>query len=189
MASVLCAIHCAVTPVLLIVLPNFAKVWAHPAAHWGMALFVIPIAVCMIYIGYKKHARRWIVLTGIVGIIFIIIGSILPYVDSDSANLMGADAEEVSAESPVSECGLKEDVSSSTGSMSLDPESVKSADTECVDNCCPSIVVDDTGKNTIYIPPASIVTSLGGLCLIIVHGGNLYCCCANRRKKSGCKCC
>ena len=54
----------------------------------------------------------------------------------------------------------------------------------CVDNCCPSIVVNEQGEKSLYIPPASIVTTLGGLCLIIVHAANLCCCrVCDRRKK------
>jgi hypothetical protein len=77
-ASILCAIHCALTPVLLIALPTFGKAWAHPATHWGMALIVIPIAVFMMLKGYRKHARKWILVTGCVGIVLIVIGAIPP---------------------------------------------------------------------------------------------------------------
>ena len=80
-ASVLCAIHCALTPVLLIMLPTFGKAWAHPSTHWGMALVVIPIAVFMMRKGYQKHARKWILAVGSVGIVFIVAGAILPYVE------------------------------------------------------------------------------------------------------------
>lgn len=85
LASVLCAIHCALTPILLILLPTFGKAWAHPSTHWGMALIVIPIALFMMRKGYKKHGRKWVVLMGSVGIVFIIIGAILPYVELGSS--------------------------------------------------------------------------------------------------------
>jgi len=81
-ASILCAIHCALTPVLLILLPTFGKAWAHPSTHWGMAIIVIPIAVFMIKKGFKKHGKKWIVALGAVGIVLIIVGSILPYVET-----------------------------------------------------------------------------------------------------------
>jgi len=81
-ASILCAIHCALTPVLLIMLPTFGKAWAHPSTHWGMALIVIPIAAFMMRKGYQKHGRKWVVATGVAGIVFIIAGAILPYVEA-----------------------------------------------------------------------------------------------------------
>lgn len=102
LASILCAIHCALTPVLLIMLPTFGKAWAHPSTHWGMALVVIPIAIFMMRKGYKKHGRKWVVAAGIAGITFIIAGAILPYVEA------GQPTPEISAAAtpaaPAEEC-------------------------------------------------------------------------------------
>lgn len=81
-ASVLCAIHCALTPLLLIALPAFGKSWSHPATHWGMALIVIPIAVFMMLKSYKKHHRKVVLYIGSLGILCIIVGAILPYVET-----------------------------------------------------------------------------------------------------------
>ena len=58
-ASVLCAIHCALTPILLLMLPTFGRVWSHPASHWGMALFVVPVAAFTLTRGFRRHRRRW----------------------------------------------------------------------------------------------------------------------------------
>ena len=80
-ASILCAIHCALTPFLLIAMPTFGKAWAHPATHWGMAIIVIPIAVFMMKKGYRKHGRKWTIGVGCAGIFLIIIGAILPYTE------------------------------------------------------------------------------------------------------------
>ena len=45
-------------------------------------------------------------------------------------------------------------------------------------DCCPTIVRDaSTGASSLRIPPASIVTILGGLALITAHIGNLRCAC------------
>ena len=100
-ASILCAIHCALTPVLLILMPTFGKAWAHPATHWGMALVVIPIAVMMLIKGYRKHRKKWLVGVGILGILFIIVGAILPYTEigmaSESTNLSTLSKTPVSA--------------------------------------------------------------------------------------------
>ena len=107
MASVLCAIHCALTPVLLIVLPTFGKAWAHPSTHWGMALVVIPIAVFMIRKGYQKHGRKWVVMAGSLGIVLIVVGAILPYVEfspNNSSAVLAASSEDIKqVESGVSE--------------------------------------------------------------------------------------
>ena len=57
--------------------------------------------------------------------------------------------------------------------------------TGCVDNCCPSLVTDADGNVKLNIPPASIVTTLGGIALIITHIGNIFCCSCCRRENSG----
>lgn len=85
LASILCAIHCALTPVLLIMLPTFGKMWAHPATHWGMAIVVIPIAVFMILKGFREHGKKWVLGIGGLGVLFIIVGAILPYVELGAA--------------------------------------------------------------------------------------------------------
>tara|TARA_B110000908_G_C10231567_1_gene440886 strand:+ start:400 stop:807 length:408 start_codon:yes stop_codon:yes gene_type:complete len=111
-ASILCAIHCALTPVLLIVLPTFGKAWAHPATHWGMAIIVIPIAVFMMLKGYRKHARKWIVVTGCVGIVLVVIGAILPYVKSGELSSKSADAERAVIPPSASQSAVHEEASS-----------------------------------------------------------------------------
>lgn len=105
MASILCAIHCALTPVLLIMLPTFGKAWAHPSTHWGMAIIVIPIAIFMMRKGYQKHAKKWIVATGSIGICFIVVGAILPYVESDSSPTPLTETEKIA---PQPESGVCE---------------------------------------------------------------------------------
>ena len=93
-ASILCAIHCALTPVLLIFLPTFGKAWAHPATHWGMAIVVIPIAIFMMIKSYKKYAKKAPIYVGSLGILLIVIGAILPYVESSPiANQTSATAQ------------------------------------------------------------------------------------------------
>ena len=43
-ASTACTIHCLVAPLLFLFLPRLADVWAHPASHALVALFVLPMA-------------------------------------------------------------------------------------------------------------------------------------------------
>ena len=149
-ASVLCAIHCAITPLLLFILPSFGRVWAHPASHWGMALLVIPVAATMVLRGFRYHRRKWVVGCGSIGISLIIAGAVLPYLESR-------------ADAP------------SSISFPL-PRLAYSEAASCADSCCPS-TTRVSGKHILHIPPASIVTTLGGIALIITHLGNL---CARR---------
>ncbi|MFT6793971.1 MAG: hypothetical protein ACJAR1_001972 [Rubritalea sp.] len=162
-ASILCAIHCALTPLLLILLPTFGKAWSHPSTHWGMAIVVIPIAFFMLVKGYKRHAKKWIIFVGSIGILLIIIGAILPYTESSAIG--------------SSRAGLV----SNSGEIAA--QSTCAVHGGCVDNCCPSIVENEAGETSLHIPPASIVTTLGGLFLIAIHIGNL-CGCSNCEKRS-----
>ncbi len=148
-ASVLCAIHCAAAPVLLLALPTFGKVWAHPASHWGMALLVVPVAAAMTIRGFRQHRRRWVLGFAATGILFVITGGFLPYLE------MGKNAAN----------GI---------SITLPGASTEAAET-CTDSCCPS-TTEIAGKTALHIPPAAIVTTLGGIALIITHIGNLCAC-------------
>lgn len=150
-ASVLCAIHCAAAPILLIFMPVFGEIWAHPASHWGMALFVIPIAAIMTIRGFQKHQRKWVLGSAAIGIIFVTVGAFLPYLEIGK---------------------------NPTNALSI-PISIPWASTEvaesCADTCCPS-TTKSAGKTSLNIPPAAIITTLGGIALIITHFGNLCAC-------------
>lgn len=53
-------------------------------------------------------------------------------------------------------------------------------------DCCPTLQHDaTTGALALRIPPASIVTILGGLALITAHLGNLRCACGRCRRDGG----
>jgi len=77
-ASVLCAIHCAATPFLLILTPTVGRLWSHPASHWIAAAWVVPLASIMVWRGFLRHRKRWIVFTGLVGMSLVIVGATLP---------------------------------------------------------------------------------------------------------------
>jgi len=77
-ASALCAIHCAITPIVIILLPAFGRIWAHPISHWAMAGFVVPIAAVMMSRGYMKHHKRWVIVAGFLGIVLVLAGAAAP---------------------------------------------------------------------------------------------------------------
>jgi len=136
--SVLCAVHCAIAPVLLIALPTLGGIWVHPLAHLIIAALVLPVAGFALRGGFRLHRTRWVFAMGCVGIALVLLGAILPYL---SGPVDGAAAG------------------------------------ACVDQCCPSLVVDEaTGTETLHIPPATIVTAIGGAALIAAHLANLRCC-------------
>lgn len=135
-ASVLCAIHCAVAPLLLIVAPTLGGIWVHPLAHLSIAALVLPIAAFALRKGFQSHGLRWVVALGGSGILLVVLGAALPY-------FLG----------PADGCAAG------------------------CDQCCPSYIVNEvTGEETLNIPPASIITLLGGISLVVAHTINIRCC-------------
>ena len=183
-ASTLCAIHCAVTQPLLLILPAFGKVWAHPATHWGMALLVVPIAIAMMISGYRQHRRKWIVAVGSLGVSLVLIGAALPYLKS-SEPIVAAAVTPTPA-SLESETSLPTSEDESTLSSAADDSITAESGHEescAADACCPSFTTDTEGNMKLKFPASSIVTTLGGIALIVTHVGNLCgCACCRRRR-------
>ena len=77
-ASILCAIHCAAAPFLLLLLPAFGKIWAHPLSHILVAMLVVPLAAFSIRRGYLTHQKKWVLVTAYIGIFVVLTGATLP---------------------------------------------------------------------------------------------------------------
>ena len=133
-ASIFCAIHCGLAPFLLILMPAFGRIWAHPASHALAALLIVPLASFAIWRGFRRHRRVWVLTVAVLGILLVLSGAALP-------------AFATTAETAAS-----------------------------TDTCCPSVKADLAGKTTIHIPPAAIITTLGGFVLIVAHLGNICAC-------------
>lgn len=173
-ASVLCAIHCAAAPFLLLALPAFGKIWAHPSSHILVALLVVPLAALSIRKGYLIHQKRWVLVTAYIGIFVVMTGAVLPAFGKEVKNPNQPTNELAS----ISESDSTFTFSvSDEGSLSeLTCENGLEDNTQCIDNCCPSVQVSETGESFLYIPPAAIVTTLGGIFLIVAHVGNICSC-------------
>ena len=157
--SILCAIHCGLAPILLLALPSFGRIWAHSASHILVAIFVVPLAIFSIYKGYRTHKKHWILIAAFIGILFVLVGAVLPaFTKTDDSTPIAADAG---------------DSTPSSG---------------CVDNCCPSLQVNESGQTSLHIPSAAIVTTIGGIFLIAAHIGNL-CSCGHACRTNKCASC
>jgi hypothetical protein len=172
-ASILCAIHCALAPILLIFLPTFGKIWAHPASHALVAILIVPLAAFTLFKGYRKHGKRWIAVSAMAGIFLVLFGAALPAFakTDDSFAELASDPEPAAIEAcEASSDGSGEDSCGECASENAG----EIADTEtCVDDCCPSIQVSESGETSLHVPPAAIITTFGGLFLIGAHFGNL----------------
>ena len=157
LASTACAIHCLISPILFLSLPAFAEIWAHPASHALMALFVVPMALTVVIHGYRKHRQKWVSATALVGIACILAGSALPYLPADSDTL-------------------------TVDSLDVDSLTAVAMAAEQPCDCCPSMVTDNSGEMSLHWPAAGIATIMGSGFLILAHWGNRRCsqrCCEN----------
>lgn len=141
LASVGCAIHCMVAPVLILVAPTLGGLWAHPLTHAIIAALVLPVAASALWRGFPAHRRRWILIAGMIGMALVALGVVLPW----------------------------------WGPSQPDPAPAAGA---AATACCPTVAQDEaTGALSLSVPPASIVSILGGMVLVAAHIGNLRCGC------------
>lgn len=154
-ASVACAIHCMAAPLLLIALPAAGSVWAHPLVHWLLAVLVLPLALWVIYCGYRKHHKRLTLVAAGLGSLLIIAGLVLPMMDTG----LGVSAS------------LPDWLGSGLSATYAEADADRVA---CTDTCCPSVAQDvQTGGHSLIIPMGGLTTMIGSLLLVLAHATNL----------------
>ena len=77
--SIICAIHCAATPLLLSILPTFAGNFAESELlEWGMVALGLLLSGYTLLKGYQQHHNpRPFQLLGVAGILFIVANAFL----------------------------------------------------------------------------------------------------------------
>jgi hypothetical protein len=178
MASVLCAIHCAVTPLILLFAPAFGQIWAHPASHWIVALLVVPLAAVTMAQGFRKHRRISVMVAGIAGVTLVVAGAAIPNWSKQVSYVLGPVTLSQTAAEVSIPVVSDDDACESSGNGTTAVVETSGTDNCSIDNCCPSLAVDESGETRLVIPLASAVTTFGGLLLIVAHVGNLCCCAA-----------
>lgn len=134
-ASVGCAVHCCVAPLVVLLAPLLGGIWVHPGTHLAIAALVLPVAYFSLIRGAAAGGRRWVRPVGSLGLALVLIGTLWPFV----------------AGSPVSAAGACQD-------------------------CCPTVHLDaGTGAWSLQVPPATVVTMLGGALLVLAHVARLRC--------------
>ena len=70
--SFLCAVHCVVTPLVILSLPIMARYYlANGWFHFFIALFIIPVGIFAFYSGFRHHRNMWVFVLGIPGLFLI----------------------------------------------------------------------------------------------------------------------
>lgn len=80
--SAICAIHCLLTPILLLTLPLVAEKFENPWVHIVLAILVVPVGFFAFFSGYKHHHQKAILIWGLVGV-FIVGGTTLAPIFSE----------------------------------------------------------------------------------------------------------
>jgi len=71
--SMVCAVHCLVTPILIAVLPLLASSFlVHKDFHLWMLLLVVPLAAGSLFLGCRKHKSNVVMACGILGVSLLI---------------------------------------------------------------------------------------------------------------------
>lgn len=162
-ASLICAIHCMLSPFLLLLLPAAGTIWAHPAVHWALALMVVPLAMWVLLNGYRKHGSRLTLVAATAGALLILAGLIAPMIYSQPLFHLN-----------VPTLGLFGDAT---------PPFASAGHT---DECCPSAVHDhQAGTVAMSFPPGGLITLVGSVVLVIAHGANLVACRCFRKNSGG----
>jgi len=72
MAAV-CAVHCLLTPILIIALPIIAtSFFVHEDFHLWMLLLVLPTTSFAVFMGCRKHKDRWVATLSALGLMILL---------------------------------------------------------------------------------------------------------------------
>lgn len=77
--SGLCALHCMVTPFLVLALPVMGSFFENEWVHLGMALFVAPVGTYAFWSGYRHHQNLRVFGLGLLGLLFVGGASLAPH--------------------------------------------------------------------------------------------------------------
>ena len=67
--SVICAVHCLLTPLLIILFPILTTTfWVHQDFHLWMLFFVLPTTSLAVFLGCRKHKDRFIIGLSVAGL-------------------------------------------------------------------------------------------------------------------------
>jgi MerC mercury resistance protein len=76
--SSLCAIHCVLTPLIILSVPMMARYYlAHPYFHGIFAGLILPVGVAAFVSGYRHHHNAKVFWLGIPGLLIVSVAPIL----------------------------------------------------------------------------------------------------------------
>lgn len=77
-ASLICAMHCALTPMLLAIVPNLAFIGANEHLfHLALVWLIVPVSLLAAYSGCKKHRDRYVLALILAGLSLLLVAALL----------------------------------------------------------------------------------------------------------------
>lgn len=70
--SLLCAIHCLVLPLILVLVPTLASSLTDENFHRWMVIAVVPVSLFSLVMGWKRHKRYFAIMAGSAGLLLLI---------------------------------------------------------------------------------------------------------------------
>lgn len=77
--SALCAVHCVVAPILILVAPFYFYSLEHPVVHILFAAIVVPVGLLSFIKGYQQHHQWKVLAVGGVGLGLILLMAVIPH--------------------------------------------------------------------------------------------------------------
>ena len=67
--SIICAVHCLLTPVLIVLLPIISTTfWVHENFHLWMVFLVVPTTSLAVFMGCRQHKDKFVAVLGMLGL-------------------------------------------------------------------------------------------------------------------------
>ncbi len=79
--SILCLIHCLVSPIILLSIPILARYYLmHPVVHFILAAGILPVGLVALFSGFRHHRHKVVLWFGLPGLFIISVVPILVHV-------------------------------------------------------------------------------------------------------------
>lgn len=74
--SGLCLLHCLLLPFVVVTLP-FLGQFDDDHLHTELLIFVIPVSVIALAVGFRRHGHSSVIFSGVVGLIILTLGALV----------------------------------------------------------------------------------------------------------------
>lgn len=72
--SGLCLLHCLLLPFVVAILP-FLGQFDDDHLHAEMLIFVVPVSVIALFVGYRRHGQINVIVSGVIGLMILAMGA------------------------------------------------------------------------------------------------------------------